>query len=93
MYKDKKVKLTICVIATIIFLGFIALGVLLLIQAHYYKVLEFEKQMEQFGFYKKDIILLLENNYKNCWCCICGVISLIVAVCGIFVTWFNYREA
>ena len=73
-------------IATIIGAALIVLCVFLFLQGHHYRVIEMETQISQLGFYKKDIVLLIDNHYKSIWCDLGAVICLILGL-GTFIPW------
>lgn len=68
MLNDYNTKMKILsIIFLTVGLALITLCVLLFIQHHHFVVIEMQTQIEQFGFYKKDVIVLIDNNYKMGW--------------------------
>ncbi len=65
-------------------IAFIILSVFILLQAHYYHLLEMNAQIETIGFYKNDVIVLIENDIKFKWCIVAALVSLITGV-GAFI--------
>lgn len=71
-------KIIINILITVVFA---IIAVVLFTVVHQCRVLEMQTQIEQLGFYKEDVVLLIDNNYKLVWSSIGGIVSAVICLC------------
>ena len=77
------------VLITVIGIALALLGIALICQACWYGHIEKVAQIEKFGFYKEDVIILVKESYLRGGCAVGGTISLIG---GLMMTIFGFSS-
>lgn len=73
-------KIILIVLTTTIMIFLALLSVHCFVVMHYCHILEMQTQINTYGIYKEDLIMLIENNIARNWHLAGGILSIIGAV-------------